>query len=82
MARKAAKTMRNPQTTLMIAVAPGSELPAVGGFITCTSPMTGIVYAIRVSSIRSLRWLPDGDLEVTVRGTRSVATTLQEGGEG
>ncbi len=59
--------------TFMIAVEPGHPLPQPKAEMFTQSPMTGIYYAIRITSVAGLRWLDNGHIEVTVRGHRREA---------
>jgi hypothetical protein len=56
--------------TIYIRVAPGGELPAVGTTGWGASIQTRLIYTVRVTSIKALRWLDDGSIMVTIRGRK------------
>lgn len=57
--------------TLCVNVPIGNDLPKPGGEIPVTSPMTGMAYAVHVTSIARLEWAKDGEsLDVWVRGRK------------
>ncbi len=64
---------RGAGDTISVEVAAGHVLPNVGQELVTHSDLTGITYQVRVTSIKSLRWLPNGNIEVTVRGSKRVA---------
>ena len=58
------------EDTISVYVENGAPLPELGWIVPVKSAMTGAHYELKVSQIKSLKWMQDGGLLVEVKGVK------------